>query len=498
MTAISSAQIIDLEAYFESFRTQIIGTNEFFETPYGKKKLIYTDWTASGRLYRPIERVFLEEISPFVGNTHTETTITGSLMTQAYHEAKEIIKNHVGAKETDILVTAGSGMTGAINKLQRILGFKIHEKWIGGIKIKEASRPVVFVSHMEHHSNHTSWLETIADVEIIKPNDQGLIDLNHLQKLCDQYKTRKTKIASVIACSNVTGIETPYHQIAKIMHEHDGLCFVDFACSGPYVDINMHPKDPMETLDAIFLSPHKFLGGPGTPGVVVFQEYLYNNNIPDNPGGGTVCWTDPWGDHHYVEKIEDREDGGTPAFLQTIKAAMAVRLKEKMGTENIRAREEELLEIIWNRLHPIPNLHVLASQHKKRLGVVSFYIDDLHFNLVARILNDRFGIQVRGGCSCAGTYGHFLLNIDEETSGDYKKKVLSGDDWLDKPGWVRLSIHPTMTNKEIHFCLDAIEQLCDNHETWSKDYMYVQKENEYVHHLEAARGIHPKVKKWLD
>ncbi|MCH7681910.1 aminotransferase class V-fold PLP-dependent enzyme [candidate division KSB1 bacterium] len=304
-----------LEDYFKKFRENVIGYNQTFETPFGRKRIVYADWTASGRLYRPIENKLMNEFGPFVGNTHTETTVTGTSMTKAYHRAHKIIKKHVKAGPDDVILTTGSGMTRAVTKFQRILGLKVPEQLMGQLNIPEELRPIVFVTHMEHHSNHTSWLETIADVECILPDEDGLIDLNNLKKLLDKYKNRQTKIASVTACSNVSGIQTCYHDVAKAMHAVGGLCFVDFACSAPYVEIDMHPADPLAKLDAIYFSPHKFLGGPGTPGVLIFDSKLYKNRVPDHPGGGTVTWTNPWGEHQYFDDIEVREDGGTPAFF---------------------------------------------------------------------------------------------------------------------------------------------------------------------------------------
>ncbi|MFN7117196.1 MAG: aminotransferase class V-fold PLP-dependent enzyme, partial [Saprospiraceae bacterium] len=432
-----------LESYFQAFRCNIVGIEQQFESPYGKQRIIYADWTASGRLYHPIEARLLNEIGPFVGNTHTETTVTGSTMTQAYHEAKAIIKHHLGAHPKDVLISSNSGMTGVVNKFQRILGLKVHEKHRNLVSLPEAERPIVFVTHMEHHSNQTSWLETLADVEIISPDAQGLVDLNHLQTLLNKYHNRKIKIAAVTSCSNVTGVFTPYHEIAEIMHRHEGLCFVDFACSAPYIAINMRPENPLQHLDAIYFSPHKFLGGPGTTGILVFDPKLYTNRIPDNPGGGTVDWTNPWGGHKYIDEIEAREDGGTPAFLQTIKVALCFQLKAEMGIENMLHREEELLQRIWQRLDHLPKLHILASHLRKRLGVISFYIEGLHYNLGVKLLNDRFGIQTRGGCSCAGTYGHYLLEVTPGFSKLITDQINHGD-LSNKPGWIRMSVHPTM------------------------------------------------------
>ena len=469
-----------LEDYFKKFRENVIGYNQTFESPYGRKRIVYADWTASGRLYGPIENKLINEFGPFVGNTHTETTVTGTSMTKAYHLAHKIIKKHVNAGPNDVILTTGSGMTRAVTKFQRILGFKVPEQLMGQLNIPEELRPIVFVTHMEHHSNHTSWLETIADVECILPNEDGLIDLTNLEKLLDKYKNRQTRIASVTACSNVSGIQTCYHDVAKVMHANGGLCFVDFACSAPYVEMDMHPADPLEKLDAIYFSPHKFLGGPGTPGVLIFDSKIYKNRVPDQPGGGTVTWTNPWGEHQYFDDIEVREDGGTPAFLQTIKAALCVKLKEQMGVKNMMQREEELVKILFGELKKIDGLHILAENIEERLGVISFYIDGVHYNLGVKLLNDRFGLQLRGGCSCAGTYGHFLLNISQETSHKITDKINEGD-YSEKPGWIRLSIHPLMTDDEVKYSTNAIKELAVNYDTWQKDYTYDSCTNEFTH-----------------
>jgi selenocysteine lyase/cysteine desulfurase len=450
-----------LEKYFSKYRKNIIGDEETFISPYGEKKIIYADWVASGRLYLPIEKKIINAMGPYVGNTHSSTTITSNLMTTAYIKAKHIIKEHVHANDDDVLLSCGSGMTAAVNKLQRILGLRVPEKLSKYVRLPENQKPIIFITHMEHHSNQTSWLETIGRVEIIQPDKNGDVDLNHFELLLKKYKRTKIKIASVTACSNVTGIETPYHTIAKMIHEAGGYCFVDFAASAPYVEMNMHPKNPLEKLDAIYFSPHKFLGGPGSSGILIFDSALYHNRIPDQPGGGTVSWTNPWREHTYFSDIEEREDGGTPPFLQTIKAALSIKLKEEMGIKNILHREEECLEILFTRLKKIAGVKILASDAEKRLGVISFYIQGLHHFLGVKLLNDRFGIQTRGGCDCAGTYGHYLLHIDKKMSHDLTTKIDEGN-LLIKPGWIRLSIHPVMKDEEINFICDAIEDVAKN------------------------------------
>jgi selenocysteine lyase/cysteine desulfurase len=469
-----------LEQYFSKYRPHIIGNDTSFVSPYGLKKILYCDWIASGRLYDTIERSMTNTFGPYVANTHTETSATGVYMTKSYHKAKDIIRTHVNASNDDVLISFGSGMTAVVNKLQRILGLRLPEQFAAQVQIAEQDRPIVFVSHMEHHSNHTSWLETICEVVIIEPNAQGNIDLNNLYDLCAQYKHRKLKIAAISACSNVTGIITPYHQIAEIMHQHGGLCFVDFACSAPYVAIDMHPQNPLQCLDAIYFSPHKFLGGPGSSGILLFHKSLYNNMVPDSPGGGTVKWTNAWHERSYVDSIEDREDGGTPAFLQTIKVALAVRLKEEMGAVQIMQREHEILEQVLPALAKHPSIKVMGLDANERVGVVSFYIESLHYNFTVRLLNDLFGIQVRGGCFCAGTYGHFLIGISKDESNEITSEIEAGI-MCHKPGWVRLSLHPTMSQHEVEFIISSILHIADNHSQYADDYTYDEQSNEFYY-----------------
>jgi selenocysteine lyase/cysteine desulfurase len=484
-----------LADYFMKFRKSIAGIDQEFTTPFGKKKIVYADWTASGRLYKPIEERICDQIGPFVGNTHTETSVTGTLMTQAYHEAQQIIKKHVNANEDDAIISQASGMTGLVNKFQRILGLKVCDKLKNYLDIPKAYRPVVFITHMEHHSNHTSWLETIAQVEVINPDKNGLPDANHLEELLKKYKDRENKYISVTGGSNVTGIRPDVHKMAKVAHQNGAYIFVDYACAAPYVDINMHPEDEEEKLDAVIFSPHKFLGGPGSSGVLIFCRALYKNKVPDQPGGGTVKWTNAWGEQSYFDEIEAREDGGTPAFLQTIKTAMSIRLKEEMGVKNILEREEEMIHNIFPKLEEIDGLHILAGNIKDRLGIFSFFMEGLHYNLGVKLLNDRFGIQVRGGCSCAGTYGHYLLNVDRQFSKTITDLIDRGD-LSTKPGWIRMSIHPTMTCNEVAYVVDAIKELADNHQEWAKDYKY----NPHTNEFEYIRGDYfeeNKVKGWL-
>jgi selenocysteine lyase/cysteine desulfurase len=311
------------------------------------------------------------------------------------------------------------------------------------------------------------------------------VDPEALRSALEEYKDRRYKIGAFTACSNVTGIITPYHEMAAIMHENQGLCFIDFAASAPYVEINMHPENPLQKLDAIYFSPHKFLGGPGSSGVLIFDRSIYHSDIPDDPGGGTVDWTNPWGEYKYVDDIETREDGGTPGFLQAFRAALAIGLKEQMGVQLIMQREEELADLTMNELKSIPGIRILAGNVLHRLGIISFYHTEIHFNLIVRLLSDRYGIQVRGGCACAGTYGHYLLEVSYDRSHQITEKINHGD-LSEKPGWVRVSLHPVMKDDEVLFFIRALKEIVANHRDWEKDYIYDPKKNEFEHRSRAG------------
>ncbi|WP_051632984.1 aminotransferase class V-fold PLP-dependent enzyme [Thermonema rossianum] len=476
--------------YFMQFRKGIAGHDAKIKTPvHDEIPLVYADWTASGRIYEPIEERLKKYVYPHVANTHTDTNFTASKMTAAYERAAAIVKEHVGANANDVLIWTGNGMTAAVNKLQRLLGWRLHEAWKKQLSIAEEDRPLVLITHMEHHSNHTSWLETIAEVMVVPPAEDGSVSIENFKKILEQHQHRKWKVAAITACSNVTGIITPYMDIAALMHEAGGWCFVDFACSAPYVTINMHEDDARgRYLDAIFFSPHKFLGGPGSAGVLVFNKRLYGNEVPDHPGGGTVTWTNPWGGRRYFSDVEVREDGGTPGFLQAMRAALAIRLKEEMGVENMWQREKRLLGILWEGLEAIDGVHILAKKHRHRLGIVSFYIEDLHHILAVKMLNDYFGIQVRGGCSCAGTYGHYLLDVNKEQSKRITDRIDQGDYSL-KPGWVRFSLHPTHTEEEVEYMVKAVRELVQHHHSWKQHYFFDPVKGK-VAHKQEPRQLH--------
>ena len=470
----------DEAAAFAAVRRNIIGGERMIRTPDGLRKMIYADWCASGRLYGPIEEYMERYIGPLVGNTHTDSNATGASMTMAYSLAGSIIKRHVHASSRDVLMFCGTGMTGAVNKLQRLLQIRAPKGLQDRLCLSAEERPVIFITHMEHHSNHISWLETTGEVVMVPPDENGWVSPAVLDCTVSCYADRPLKIGAFTACSNVTGLMTPIAELAAVMHRHGGLAFADYSASAPYVDMDMHPPLPGGWLDALYFSPHKFLGGPGTSGVLVMAGRLLCSPVPDEPGGGTVMWTDPWGKRTYLGNAEEREDGGTPGFLQAVRTALCIKLKEEMGTGAMLRRENRLLEVLWPYLDSCPGIHVLEGEHRHRLGIVSFHIEGLHYKLVTRLLNDRFGIQARGGCSCSGSYGHYLYGIGPDASDYIHHQILSGNlEW--KPGWVRISLHPAMSEEEVAYIGGAVRDIARHGRVWGEAYRLDRDTGEVIH-----------------
>jgi selenocysteine lyase/cysteine desulfurase len=454
----------------EKVRESVIGKDTAVQTPFGLRRVTYADYTASGRSLSFIEDFIRVQVLPLYANTHTETSGTGLQTTRFREEARETIRRSVGAnRDEHAVIFAGSGSTGAVDRLIGLLGIRIPPSLdetygLAGI-IPEDERPVVFVGPYEHHSNELPWRETIADVIEIKEDADGHIDLVELESRLIEHRNRPLRIGSFSAASNVTGIISDTSAISRLLHEHGALSFWDFAASAPYVAIDMASSGEgnIDYKDAVFVSPHKLIGGPGTPGVLVVRRDLLRNEVPVVPGGGTVQYVSP--DHHsYIHDAEHREEGGTPAIIESIRAGLVFRLKESVGVDTIRRLEHGFIRRAIESWSTNRNIEILGNPSADRLSIVSFVIRHgartLHHNFVVALLNDLFGIQARGGCSCAGPYGHRLLGIDLETSSRFEKAIATGCEVI-KPGWVRVNFNYFIDESEFSYILEAVHLIAD-------------------------------------
>jgi selenocysteine lyase/cysteine desulfurase len=453
----------------ETVRESVIGKDTAVETPYGLRRVTYADYTASGRSLAMIEDFIRQQVLPLYANTHTETSGTGLQTTRFREEARDIIRAAVGAtREEHAVIFAGSGSTGAVDRLVGLLGIRLPKGLSETYRLEDAippdERPVIFVGPYEHHSNELPWRETIADVIEIKEDSDGHIDLVELESRLIEHSQRPLLIGSFSAASNVTGIISDTSAIARLLHEHGALSFWDFAASAPYLEIDMGSSAGDGAYkDAIFLSPHKLIGGPGTPGVLVVRRDLLSNEVPVVPGGGTVSYVSP--DHHlYISEPEHREEGGTPAIIESIRAGLVFRLKETVGVDTIRRLEHDFIRRAIESWARNPNIEILGNHEAERLSIVSFVIRHgdriLHHNFVVALLNDLFGIQARGGCSCAGPYGHRLLGIDLETSARFEEVIATGCEVI-KPGWVRVNFNYFIAEEEFSYILEAVHLVAD-------------------------------------
>ena len=435
---------------------QVIGRNTTLHTPFGERPLLYCDHTASGRSLASIENAIAREVLPHYANTHSEASHTGRHTGQLREWARQTIKDVVNAGPEDALIFCGSGATGAVNTLVHLLGLKSGDTQPSGSSDEAPTRALVLVGPFEHHSNELPWRETAADVIRIPLDPAGSIDQRALTETLRQHRNRSLVIGSFSAASNVTGIQSDVHAITQILKQHGALAIWDYAAGAPYLPINMNREDA--PLDAVFFSPHKFIGGPGSSGVLAVKRQLLNNTVPSQIGGGTVRYVTPdW--HEWHPEPEHREEGGTPGIIESIRGAMAISVPKQVGYDVIAKREKQHVEKAEAQLQAAPGLELLGPASAKRLPIFSlrFRSDEgeLHYGFVVRLLNDLFGIQARGGCSCAGPYGHTLLDLTPEHSEALAAEVTRGFGCL-RPGWVRFNLHWLSNEEEVDYVLRAM------------------------------------------
>ncbi|MEY3211421.1 MAG: hypothetical protein RIT28_1902 [Pseudomonadota bacterium] len=492
------------ERLIELVRASVIGDDAVIEGPYGPRRVTYADYTASGRSLSFIEDFIRHEVMPLYANTHTETSGTGLQTTRFREDARQIIKRAVGGDERDAVIFCGSGATGAIHKLVECLNLRIPHnldlRYGLSQHIPADERPVVFIGPYEHHSNELPWRESICDVVTIPEDADGRVDLKALEDALTRFAARPLKIGSFSAASNVTGIGSDTRAIASLLHRHGALSFWDFAAAGPYVKIEMNMRDELPDghlvyKDAVFLSPHKLIGGPGTPGVLIVKRNILTNRVPAVPGGGTVAYVNPQ-EHRYLDDPEHREEGGTPAIVESIRAGLAFQLKEAVGAAAIRAKEESFIHRAIHAWDQSENLNILGNHKAWRLSIVSFVVRHqgryLHHNFVVALLNDLFGVQARGGCSCAGPYGHRLLGIDLDTSREFEREILRGCEGI-KPGWVRVNFNYFISEAVFDFLIQAVRFVADEGWKLLPHYRFCPKTGQWRHRAGrpgAAMSLH--------
>lgn len=497
---------------FETLRDELIGYGYKFKTPYGERVMTYADFTASARGLKFMEE-YLADIQKCYANTHTEDDMTGEVMTKILHKSLDIIKKHFNAEKNCIVIPSGNGATGAIETFAKIMGiyippaagrrvdsiignyFKNNKGLYDLVNESEECKkhmPVVFIGPYEHHSNILMWKEGLAETVEIELDIDGKFDMDDLiRKVSDEKYKGRLKIGSFSAASNVTGVITPVYDIARIMHENNGYVCFDYAACSPYVEINMN-KGSDEFLDAIYVAPHKWLGGTGASGLLVLNERLYDSSIPPTvSGGGTVSYVSAYA-HDYINNPELREMAGTPGILQLFKAALAIELKDLTGTEKIEEKEKYYTKKVLDRLKSNPNIEILGPADENRMPIFSIKIKHsdklLHPRFAAKLINDLFGIQMRAGCACAAPYGHRLMKISEEKSKAYRQFIKDGVTSI-KPGWLRFNIHYVMTEDEVEFILNAVE--------FAAQYGYLFL-NEYEMDLKTGKWSHTNYKDSYD
>jgi selenocysteine lyase/cysteine desulfurase len=442
----------DLTAYLSE---GLIGEGVRIPGINGPQTLIYADYVASGRALQPVEDFVLNEVLPYYANSHTEASFCGQCMTQLRQSSRQTIAQLCGADSRHAVVFTGSGATAGLNRLVHLFG-------VNQLQANQQA-PLVLIGPYEHHSNILPWRESGAQVVELQEAAQGGPDLAQLGELLKANAGRLI-VGSFSAASNVTGIKTDVTAVTKLLKSHGALSVWDYAGGAPYMNINMAAGTAAE-IDAVVVSPHKFIGGPGASGVMIVRTAAVTATTPTIPGGGTVTFVSPW-NHHYSKSIVAREEAGTPNVVGDIRAALCFIVKAAIGQDHLDRRLEQLRQralAVWSNN---PNLTLLGNPNAHdRLPIFSFQIHDrgvpIHQQLITRMLSDVYGIQARGGCACAGPYAHRLLDIDHASSDELKEAILQGEE-MQKPGWTRLTFSVLMSDAKADRIIEAVDQLANN------------------------------------
>ncbi|WP_426512114.1 aminotransferase class V-fold PLP-dependent enzyme [Dactylosporangium sp. McL0621] len=426
-------------------RESVIGDGIGVPGPFGVRPLVYADHTASGRVLGFVEDHIREHVMPWYANTHTEASATGRRTTELRELARRAVHAAVGAGDDQVVIFTGSGSTAAIDKLVRILA-------------QSRQRPLVLVGPYEHHSNELLWRESGA--EVIRVDPEALEEVLHRNR-------GRGIVGAFSAGSNVTGRKADVERVTELLHRHGAIACWDYAAAGPHVEIGAARHD------AVFLSPHKFPGGPGTPGVLVVRKDLLRNPVPTVPGGGTVVYVHPGG-RHYIDDPAHREEGGTPAIIESIRAGLVMNLHRTVGLGVIRRREDDYVRRALESWSRDPALRILGDAGPDRLPIVSFTVPGLHHNLVVTLLSDLFGVQARGGCSCAGPYGHDLLGIGPREAERLAGQAVAG--WLGvKPGWARVSFAYYLSEDQFRYIVDAVHLVAEYGPQVRREYRFDER-----------------------
>lgn len=441
----------------------VIGSRARIAGPYGDKTLVYADYVASGRALAQIERFVLEEVLPFYANSHTEASYCGGFMTRLRREARGVIGNFCGATDQHAVIFTGSGATSGINRLVKLFG--VTDAVAAGRNVR------IIIGPYEHHSNILPWRESGAEVIEIPEQPGGGPDMVLLQSALQKNAADLT-ICAMSAASNITGIVSDVTAITTMVKSAGAKMIWDYAGGGPYLPIAMSPATNAP-IDAIVVSPHKFIGGPGASGVLVLRHDALATSKPSWPGGGTVKFVSPQA-HDYSGNVEAREEAGTPNVVGDIRAALAFIVKDAIGAARMEVRNRELAKRAFAAWKHIPQLELLGLEDAERLPIFSFRVRDgkggyVHQQLITRMLSDRFGIQARGGCACAGPYVHRLLAIDDKQSEEIRQAILSGNEIL-KPGFVRLNFSVLLPDEKVQFILDSVAQIAADAPEFVADY----------------------------